>query len=360
MSIIEINPDSVKKLAKKVASIGDDISAVDQRVNTYLQELKGVSLSISFNSIDQSINSLHSIASETASKMEIEDNIFSSLLKLPSLASDYLSIKGNLDKVLISTQSLVALSLLATKSININMRNAGTGVVSISTAKWVKGQGTPSVFRNFARRVNKFIKTEHTNPVLKVLKNKTGLSNYRTFNGWLKYNFMGIGDNYTKANIKKVTGSIAKKVFPISVASNVIEEGIGGIDKYSKGKLTPTDIAVSASNVAIKSAAAYSGSVIGASLFGLAGPPGAVAGAFIGGAAGTFVGDIVASKAQKFIEKHSDTINKTAHKVQDGISKAKKEVSDVIDKGKKEVSKTIDKGKELFSQGSKWVSGLLH
>lgn len=353
MSTIEINPDVVKQLASKVSSIGNEISSVDQRVNNCLQGLKGVSLSVSFNSINSSVNSLHSIASETASAMAAQDSILAALLNLPSIGSQYFDIKGNLDKILITTHGSVALSLLATKSINITMRNARTNVVSISTAKWVQGKGKSSVFRNFARRTTAFMQKNHTNPAIKFLKNKVGMDKYRTFNGWMKYNFMGIGDNHTRVGLKKVTGSIAKKIFPISVMSNVAEESVKTIDKIKQGKFTATDGVVSASNVAIKSAAAYGGSVLGGAVGGLLGPPGAVAGAFIGGVVGTYVGDFVAGKAENFIRKHSDTINKTYSNIKEGVSSA-------IDKGKEQVSKTIDKGKELFSQGSKWVSGLLH
>lgn len=365
MSTIEINPDVVKQLASKISSIGAEVSSVDQRVNSCLKGIKGVSLSVSFSSINNSINSLHGIASETASAMATQDNILASLLNLPSVGSQYFDIKGNIDKILITGHTLTALTLLGTKSINIKMHNPRTKVASISTAKWVQGKGKSSIFRNFAQRTTAFMKKEHTNPAIKFLKNKTGLNKYKTFNGWIKYNFMGIGDNHTVVGMKKLTKSVSKKIFPINVAANVLEEVVKTSDKITKGTFKPSDGITSVSNVAIKSGAAYAGSIAGGTLgAALLGPPGAVAGAFVGGYLGTLAGDWVAGKAEKFIDKHSKTINKavndTISKASDAIHKGKEEISKVVDKGKKEVSKTIDKGKELFSQGSKWVSGLLH
>lgn len=210
--------------------------------------------------------------------------------------------------------SLLASTLVLTKTVEFKRSPKNPTRAVVHNAKWVNGKGPNTFLRNMARRMDK----QFRNPGL-VMK---GLKGFDKLAGTLKMGKLGLG--FSKANsfpqwtrnvvagvpkgqygmkISAIPKMIGKRLFPINVGLNVFDEGVKTVSKIKAGTLTGTDIAVSASNVVIKSAAAGAGAVAGGALGGLLfGPVGAAVGAYAGGTIGATVGGDIARIAEKGIK----------------------------------------------------------
>ncbi|MCM3785238.1 WXG100 family type VII secretion target [Neobacillus mesonae] len=288
----------MEKFTTSVSSIGEELH----------------SISVKFTEADQSAGEgVHTDGTSNPGKeaRETLSNLFDQGTNAWSTAN---GIRGNLGLAGTVLYSTLASTLVLTKTVDFKRSPKNPTRAVVHNAKWVNGKGSNQFLNNLARRLDK----QFRNPGL-VMK---GLKGFDKLAGTLKMGKLGLG--FSKANsfpqwtrnvvagvqkgqygmkISSIPKMIGKKLFPINVGLNIFDEGVKTAQKIKQGNLTGTDIAVSASNVVIKSAAAGVGAVAGGALLGaVGGPVGAAVGAYVGGAVGSFVGGKVAKAAEEGIK----------------------------------------------------------
>ncbi|KQY91108.1 hypothetical protein ASD24_23595 [Paenibacillus sp. Root52] len=221
------------------------------------------------------------------------------------------SIQGNLAKSGTVLHAITATSLVLTKTIQFNESATKRNGTAVHTAKWVKGKGDTFLSR-MARNIDKQFRKpglvmkglkgfDHLTTKLKMDGLGLGFNKANSFTQWTRNVIAGVHKGSIGMKTSSIPKMIGKKLFPINVGLNVIDESIKTVSKIKDGTLTKTDLAVSTSNVLIKSASAGVGSLVGGT-FGLAlGPAGGAIGAYAGGAIGAIVGDSIAKVAEKGI-----------------------------------------------------------
>lgn len=216
-------------------------------------------------------------------------------------------LRGNLALAGTALYSGLASSLVLTKTVEFKRSTNGRAV--IHNAAWVKGKGPDSFLRNMARRIDKQFRQpglvmkglkgfDKWAGTLKMGKIGLGFSKANSFPAWTRNVVAGVEKGQYGMKISAIPKIISKKLFPINVGLNIFDEGVKTVGKMKSGTLTGTDVAVSASNVVIKSAAAGAGAIVGGTLGSAFGPVGTAVGAYVGGAAGSFAGKHVASAAE--------------------------------------------------------------
>ncbi|WDM20793.1 WXG100 family type VII secretion target [Paenibacillus polymyxa] len=207
----------------------------------------------------------------------------------------------------------LASTLVLTKTVEFkkSLRNPTRAV--IHNAAWVKGKGNNAFMRNLGKSLNRqFAKPgivmkglkgfDRLAGKLQMGKLGLGFNKANSFPQWTRNVIAGVEKGRYGIATRQIPGMIAKKLYPINATMNIVGEGISLAGKWKSGKLTGTDLAVSASNVAIKTAATYGGAVaLGAVGGAIGGPVGAAVGAYVGGTVGSWAGGKVAKFAEKGI-----------------------------------------------------------
>ncbi|WDH99769.1 WXG100 family type VII secretion target [Paenibacillus urinalis] len=271
------------------------------------------SIAVKFAETDQTAgNGIHTDGnSQGQNPKETLSNLFNQGENAWSTAN---GIRGNLALAGTGMYSLLASTLVLTKTVEFKRSPKNPTRAVVHNAKWVNGKGPNTFLRNMARRMDK----QFRNPglvmkglkgfdklagTLKMGKLGLGFSKANSFSQWTRNVVAGVPKGQYGMKISAIPKMIGKRLFPINVGLNVFDEGVKTVSKIKAGTLTGTDIAVSASNVVIKSAAAGAGAVavgaIGGVLFG---PVGAAVGAYVGGSAGAALGGIAAGVAEKGIK----------------------------------------------------------
>ncbi|WP_211747022.1 WXG100 family type VII secretion target [Paenibacillus sp. Marseille-Q4541] len=218
-------------------------------------------------------------------------------------------IRGNLAMAGTALYTGLASTLVLTKTVEFKRSPKNPSRAVVHNARWVSGKGPDTFLRNMARRIDKqFHKPgivmkglkgfDTVASKLKMGKLGLGFSKANSFPQWTRNVVAGVQKGQYGMKISAIPKMIGKKLFPINVGLNVFDEGVKTAAKLKSKTLTGTDVAVSASNVIIKSAAAGAGAVIGGTLGSALGPVGAAVGAYVGGAAGTFAGKHIAGAAE--------------------------------------------------------------
>ncbi|MFD1136217.1 WXG100 family type VII secretion target [Paenibacillus urinalis] len=271
------------------------------------------SIAVKFAETDQTAgNGIHTDGnSQGQNPKETLSNLFNQGENAWSTAN---GIRGNLALAGTGMYSLLASTLVLTKTVDFKRSSKNPTRAVVHNAKWVKGKSSNTFLNNLARRMDK----QFRNPgiimkglkgfdklagTLKMGKLGLGFSKANSFPQWTRNVVAGVEKGRYGMKISAIPKMIGKKLFPINVGLNVIDEGIKTISKAKAGTLSGTDLAVSASNVVIKSASAGVGAVAGGALLGtVGGPVGAAVGAYVGGAVGSFVGGKIAGVAEKGIK----------------------------------------------------------
>ncbi|WIV20045.1 WXG100 family type VII secretion target [Paenibacillus polygoni] len=218
-------------------------------------------------------------------------------------------LRGNLAMAGTALYSGLASTLVLTKTVEFKRSAKNPTRAVIHNAKWVTGKGPDTFLRNMARRIDKQFRQpglvmkglkgfDKWAGNLKIGKIGLGLSKASSFPEWTRNVVAGVQKGQYGMKISAIPKMISKKLFPINVGLNIFDEGIKTAGKIKSGTLTGTDVAVSASNVVIKSAAAGAGALVGGTLGTAFGPVGTAVGAYVGGAVGSFAGKHVASAAE--------------------------------------------------------------
>lgn len=218
-------------------------------------------------------------------------------------------IRGNLAFAGTMLYSGLASSLVLTKTVEFKRSSKNPSRAVIHNAAWVKGKGSNTFLRNIARSLDKQFRQpglamkglkgfDTVAGKLKMGKIGLGFSKASSFPAWTRNVVAGVQKGQYGMKISAIPKAISKKLFPINVGLNVFDEGVKTAGKIKSGTLTGTDVAVSASNVIIKSASAGAGAVVGGALGSAFGPAGAAVGAYVGGAVGSYAGKHIASAAE--------------------------------------------------------------
>ncbi|WP_145407285.1 WXG100 family type VII secretion target [Paenibacillus xylanexedens] len=221
-------------------------------------------------------------------------------------------IHGNVGLFGTAMYSALATSMVLSKSVHFKVDPRNRTRAKVHNAPWVKGKGN-SFLSNMARKLDK----QFRNPglVMKGLKGfdklagklkvgdiGLGFSKANSFGQWTRNVIAGVTKGQYGMKTSQIPKMISKKLFPINVGLNVWDEGVKTVSKFKEGTLTKTDLAVSASNVVIKSASAGAGAIVGGTLLGaVLGPPGAAIGSYVGGSVGAWAGNYIAGVAEKGI-----------------------------------------------------------
>ncbi|WP_434752638.1 WXG100 family type VII secretion target [Paenibacillus amylolyticus] len=220
-------------------------------------------------------------------------------------------IHGNVGMFGTGIYSALATSMVLSKTVHFKVDPRNSSRTKIHNAPWVKGKGD-SFLSNMARKLDK----QFRNPglVMKGLKGfdklagklrigdiGLGFNKANSFAQWTRNVIAGVNKGQYGMKTSQIPKMISKKLFPINVGLNVWDEGVKTVSKYKEGTLTKTDLAVSASNIVIKSASAGAGAIVGGTLLSFAGPAGTAVGAYVGGAIGSYAGKHIASAAEKGI-----------------------------------------------------------
>lgn len=244
-------------------------------------------------------------------------------------------------QTLLNGQVLTAIGLIATKQIHISPKGKNKSRATIHAANWIKGKGKNKTIRTIVKRLDKSIRTpgKVMQAVMKIdgfVSKATrsqflGLAKSDSFQHWLKNTITGVEKHRSGIRTSEISKMIRKRIYPIDAALNIGEETINLFGEWKKGDLDAKDLAVSSSNVVIKTGGASAGAIIGGAIGAVIFPP---AGAAIGTLAGGFLGSKIGDGLAKFTETT----------IRDGIDEA-------VDNVKKSVTKQVKKG-------FKWVSGL--
>lgn len=220
-------------------------------------------------------------------------------------------IRGNLGFAGTAMYATLATSMVLTKTVHFKRDPRNAARAKIHNAPWVKGKGN-SVLSQMARKLDKQFRNpgllmrglkgfDQLAGKLKMGKLGLGFNKANSFKEWTRNVIGGVDKGKYGIKISQIPKMIGKKLFPINVGLNIFDEGVKTVSKWKDGSLTKTDLAVSASNVVIKSAASGIGAFALGSLGALAGPPGAAIGAYMGGTIGAWAGKHIAGAAEKGI-----------------------------------------------------------
>ncbi|WP_028590158.1 WXG100 family type VII secretion target [Paenibacillus massiliensis] len=228
-------------------------------------------------------------------------------------ASDLNAVRGNLSFWGTAIYSGLATSLVLSKTVHFKTSLKNPTRTVIHNAAWVKGKGNNPFMANLGRTLNRqFAKPglimkglkgfDRLAGKLQVGKLGLGFSKANSFKQWTRNVIVGVEKGRYGIATKKIPGMIAKKLYPINATMNIVGEGISLAGKIKNGTITGTDVAVSASNVAIKTVSTYGGAVVGGSIgAAIGGPIGAAVGSYVGGTVGSYLGGKAAKLAESGI-----------------------------------------------------------
>lgn len=284
------------------------VQSAANSASSLLNEIKSLAKSISdrISQQEKGLNNAVNVyqAAEEKSKKELAQQGIDG-------SKGILDLRGNMEKLAIFLYSAVGITLVATDTVIFELRNPKDKKrVVIHTADWVKEKGNNSFLKKLANSIDKQIRKPGS--IMKSIKladqvlGRIGLnfglniSQAKNFQHWIKNVIAGVTDYTSGIRTSLIPKMIAKRIYPINVLFNVLEEGVTLIDKINKGTITAEDIVVAGTNIAVKGGATYVGAVVGGAIGTLFGPgPGTAIGAFAGGFVGSLVGDVVAPVVEK-------------------------------------------------------------